>query len=137
MFGSDFARCSPPRQTVKLLVKSTRCLDNTHHVLFCFMRTKMSKRWQIYIPSDVRKQLQIHPNTIMEWIIEGTTARVIPVPEDPTRAFRGSGKKGLVKQLLKERRRDRQNQKRLSLQIEVLNVRKLAARKALAPDDPI
>jgi AbrB family looped-hinge helix DNA binding protein len=74
------------------------------------MRTKMSKRGQISIPSDVRKRLRIRPNTTVEWIIEGATARVIPVPDDPIRAFRGSGKKGLVKQLLKERRRDRQRE---------------------------
>jgi len=42
--------------------------------------------------------------------VEGATARVIPVPADPIRAFRGSGKKDLVKQLLKERRRDRQRE---------------------------
>ena len=74
------------------------------------MRTKMSKRGQISIPSVVRKQLHIGPNTTLEWVIEGATARVIPVPEDPIQAFRGSGKKGLVKQLLKERRRDRQRE---------------------------
>ena len=74
------------------------------------MRTKMSKRGQISIPSVVRKQLHIGPNTTLEWVIEGATARVIPVPEDPIQAFRGSGKKGLVKQLLRERRRDRQRE---------------------------
>lgn len=74
------------------------------------MRTKMSKRGQISVPSVVRKQLHIGPNTTLEWVIEGATARVIPVPEDPIQAFRGSGKKGLVKQLLKERRRDRQRE---------------------------
>jgi AbrB family looped-hinge helix DNA binding protein len=74
------------------------------------VRTKISKRGQISIPSIVRKQLHIGPNTTLEWVIEGTTARVIPVPEDPIRAFRGSGKKGLVKQLIKERRRDRQRE---------------------------
>ena len=71
------------------------------------MRTKMSKRGQISVPSVVRKQLHIGPNTTLEWVIEGATARVIPVPEDPIQAFRGSGKKGLVRQLLIERRRDR------------------------------
>jgi AbrB family looped-hinge helix DNA binding protein len=74
------------------------------------MRTKMSKRGQISVPSKIRKQLHIGPNTTLEWVIEGATARVIPVPEDPVQAFRGSGKKGLVKQLLKERRRDRQRE---------------------------
>ena len=74
------------------------------------MRTKMSKRGQISIPSHVRKELHIRPNTTVEWIIEGATARMIPVPDDPIRAFRGSGKRGLVKKLLKERRRDRQRE---------------------------
>jgi AbrB family looped-hinge helix DNA binding protein len=74
------------------------------------MRTKMSKRGQISVPAVVRKQLHIGPNTTLEWVIEGATARVIPVPEDPIQAFRGSGKKGLVRQLLIERRRDRQRE---------------------------
>jgi AbrB family looped-hinge helix DNA binding protein len=74
------------------------------------MRTKMSKRGQVSIPSTIRKQLNIGPNTTLEWVVEGATARVIPVPEDPIRAFRGSGKKGLVTQLLRERRRDRQRE---------------------------
>ena len=74
------------------------------------MRTKISKRGQISIPSVVRKQLRIGPNSTLEWVIEGATARVIPVPEDPIQAFRGSGKKGLVKQLLRERLRDRQRE---------------------------
>jgi bifunctional DNA-binding transcriptional regulator/antitoxin component of YhaV-PrlF toxin-antitoxin module len=70
----------------------------------------MSKRGQISVPSKIRKQLHIGPETTLEWIVEGVTARVIPVPADPVRAFRGSGKKGLVKQLLKDRRRDRQTE---------------------------
>jgi AbrB family looped-hinge helix DNA binding protein len=74
------------------------------------MRTKLSKRGQISVPSEVRKKLHIGPDTTLEWVVEGATARVIPVPADPIRAFRGSGKKGLVKQLLKERRRDRQRE---------------------------
>jgi AbrB family looped-hinge helix DNA binding protein len=74
------------------------------------MRTKISKRGQISVPSKIRKQLHIGPDTTLEWVLEGATARVIPVPADPIRAFRGSGKKGLVKQLLKERRLDRQRE---------------------------
>jgi AbrB family looped-hinge helix DNA binding protein len=74
------------------------------------MRTKMSKRGQISVPAKIRKQLQIGPETTLEWIVEGATARVIPVPADPVRAFRGSGKKGLVKRLLKDRRRERQTE---------------------------
>lgn len=77
---------------------------------FMVMKTKVTKRGQVSVPSGVRKQLQIGPNTTLEWVVEGATARVIPVPADPVRAFRGSGKKGLVKQLLKDRRRDRQKE---------------------------
>ena len=74
------------------------------------MKTKVTKRGQVSVPSRVRKQLHIGPDTTLEWVVEGATARVIPVPADPVRAFRGSGKKGLVKDLLKDRRRDRQKE---------------------------
>jgi AbrB family looped-hinge helix DNA binding protein len=74
------------------------------------MRTKLTKRGQISIPSEIRKKLHIGPDTTLEWVVEGTTARVIPLPADPLKAFRGSGKKGMVKRLLEERRRDRQKE---------------------------
>lgn len=72
------------------------------------MRTKVTKRGQVSVPSQVRKKLQIGPNSTLEWVVEGNTARVIPLPADPVKAFRGSGKKGAVKRLLKDRARDRQ-----------------------------
>jgi AbrB family looped-hinge helix DNA binding protein len=68
------------------------------------MRTKVTKRGYVTIPQKIRKQLRIGPDTTLKWVIEGTTARVIPVPADPIKAFRGSGKKGLVEQLLRDRR---------------------------------
>lgn len=82
-------------------------------ILYCkneIMRTKMTKRGQVSVPSEVRKKLKLGPNTTLEWIIEGNTARVIPLPSDPVGAFRGSGKKGMVKRLLQERRQDRQQE---------------------------
>jgi hypothetical protein len=57
-----------------------------------------------------RVTIQIGPATVLEWVIEGQTARVIPLPADPVRAFRGSGKTGQVAALLRERRRDRQRE---------------------------
>ena len=68
------------------------------------MRTKLTKRGQASIPSEIRHQLGIRPGTTLEWVVEGATARMIPLPADPLRAFRGSGKKGMVKRLLEERR---------------------------------
>ena len=70
------------------------------------MRTKVTKRGQVSVPAEVRKKLQIGPETTLEWVVEGATARIIPLPVDPIKAFRGSGKKGLVKRLLEERGRD-------------------------------
>lgn len=74
------------------------------------MHTKMSKRGQVSVPSCVRTKLRIGTDTRLEWLIEGDTARVIPLPADAIKAFRGSGKKGLVKQLLREREKDRKRE---------------------------
>ena len=71
------------------------------------MRTKVTKRGQVSVPSEIRKKLSIGPNTTLEWAIEGNAVRVIPIPDDPIKAFRGSGPKGGVQRLLKERQRDR------------------------------
>jgi AbrB family looped-hinge helix DNA binding protein len=71
------------------------------------MRTKISKRGQVSVPSEVRKRLGIGPDTTLEWTIEGNSAKVFPIPADPIKAFRGSGPKGQVQRLLKERHRDR------------------------------
>lgn len=67
------------------------------------MRTKVTKYGQVSVPSEVRKQLHIAAGSALEWVIEGRTARVIPLPADPIKAFRGSAKKGMVKKLLGER----------------------------------
>lgn len=77
---------------------------------FMNMRTKLTKRGQVSVPSGVRKQLHIGPDTTLEWVVEGATARVIPVPKDPIKAFRGSGKKSMVRDLLKDRRQDRERE---------------------------
>lgn len=74
------------------------------------MHTKISKRGQVSVPSHVRKQLQIGADTRLEWVIEGATVRVIPLPPDGISAFRESGKKGLAKQLLRERENDRKRE---------------------------
>ena len=74
------------------------------------MRTKVTKRGQVSVPSEVRKKLQIGPETELEWVVEGATVRVIPLPSDPVSAFRGSGRKGAIKRLLRDRKRDRQRE---------------------------
>lgn len=71
------------------------------------MRTKVTTRGQVSIPAPIRRHLRIKADTTVEWVVEGNTARVIPLPDDPLEAFRGSGKGRTVKALLTDRRRDR------------------------------
>jgi AbrB family looped-hinge helix DNA binding protein len=47
------------------------------------MKTKVTKRGQVSVPSAVRRQLHIGPNVTLEWIVEGATARVILYPQIP------------------------------------------------------
>jgi hypothetical protein len=49
---------------------------------------------QVSIPAPIRRQLRITADTTVEWIVEGSTVRVIPLPDDPLAAFRGSGRGG-------------------------------------------
>jgi bifunctional DNA-binding transcriptional regulator/antitoxin component of YhaV-PrlF toxin-antitoxin module len=74
------------------------------------MRTKITIDGYVIIPRKIRKPLHVGPDTGLEWVVEGATARVIPVLVDPVRAFRGSRKKGMAEQLLKERRLGRQRE---------------------------
>jgi AbrB family looped-hinge helix DNA binding protein len=73
------------------------------------VRTKVTTRGRVSIPSAVRKRLQIKPETVLEWIVEGSTARVIPLPDDPIATLRGAGRKGEVRRLLVDRRADRRH----------------------------
>ena len=71
------------------------------------MRTKVTIRGQVSIPAPVRRELGIKAETTLEWVVEGNTVRVIPIPDDPLVAFRGSGKGGSVRRLLADRQRER------------------------------
>jgi len=70
------------------------------------VRTCVTKRGQVSIPVRARKLLGIKPYTVLEWVVEGNALRAIPIPADPVAALRGSGSRGAVKRLLKDRRRD-------------------------------
>ena len=76
------------------------------------MRTTVTERGQVSIPAGVRRQLGIAPLSSVEWVVENGSVRLIPIPADPVRALRGSGRPGAVRRLLSERRRDRQEEDR-------------------------
>lgn len=71
------------------------------------MRTKVTSRGQTVVPAKIRKDHQILPQAQLEWIDDGETIRVIPIPADPIRASKGSSK-GLHQRLLRERELERQ-----------------------------
>lgn len=58
------------------------------------------------IPATLRRAHRITPRTRIEWIDDGETIRVVPLPEDPIAAARGTAK-GLRRVLLSERRHER------------------------------
>ena len=75
-----------------------------------------SKRGQIVIPRDVRKQLRIIPGKKLLIKTEGDHAIITPLPDDPVKHFCGifSGKPSLIKSLLEERRAERKHEAKKS-----------------------
>jgi len=71
------------------------------------MRTTVTSRGQTVVPAKIRKDHQIHPQTQLEWIDDGETIRVVPIPLDTIRAAKGISK-GLRRRLIKEREQERQ-----------------------------
>jgi AbrB family looped-hinge helix DNA binding protein len=75
------------------------------------MQTAVTKRGQTVIPAQIRKRYRIRAGTKLAWIDDGKMIRVVPIPDDPIKALRGSAKgEGLLVELLAERRRDRERE---------------------------
>jgi AbrB family looped-hinge helix DNA binding protein len=76
------------------------------------MKTKVTVRGQVSIPSPIRKKFNIEPETQVSWQVEGNTIRMIPLPKDPVSAFRGLGlEKYSTEKLIRDRKDDRQKER--------------------------
>lgn len=71
--------------------------------------TVITRRGQTVVPAAVRKRHGLKDGTRLVWLDDGETIRVVPVPDDPIRALRGSGRgQGLLARLLEDRRAEAQ-----------------------------
>lgn len=78
------------------------------------MTTTLSEKRQISIPKDLCDQLHIEPGARIAWEVRDHKLVGYPIPKEGWRALVGRHKGGpdLVKQLLKQRREDREREKR-------------------------
>jgi len=75
------------------------------------MKTTVSTRGQVSIPAKLRKKFLIEPETQVEWIEEANAIKIVPLPKDPIKAFRGAGRgRYTSKNLLRDRQRDRREE---------------------------
>ena len=75
------------------------------------MKSTVSTRGQVSIPAKLRKKFLIEPETQVEWIEEGNAIKVVPLPKDPIKAFRGAGRgRYTSEKLLRDRKRERREE---------------------------
>ncbi len=74
----------------------------------------VSGKGQIVIPREVRRRLQILPGRKLLIKVEGDSAVMTPLPDDPVEHFCGIFKEGLLltEGLLEERRKERDSEDR-------------------------
>jgi len=66
------------------------------------MKTTVTARGQTVVTAKIRKDHQIGSRTQLEWIDDGETIRVVPLPADTVHAAKGISR-GLHQKLLEER----------------------------------
>jgi AbrB family looped-hinge helix DNA binding protein len=72
------------------------------------MKSTISARGQVSIPTALRKKFGIETETQVEWIEEGNAIKIVPLPKDPIKAFRGAGKNRYTSaKLIEDRTKER------------------------------
>lgn len=66
------------------------------------MTSTVTVRGQTAIPASIRRQFNITARTRLEWIDDGHSITVVPVPQDPIRALQGKYKDSRLSQALAE-----------------------------------
>jgi len=75
------------------------------------MKAKVTARGQVSIPAEIRRKFNIEPDSRVEWVVEGSVIKVVPLPNDPVAAFRGRGSgKYSTELLIEERRAERESE---------------------------
>jgi len=76
------------------------------------MKTKLTKRGQTVVPSEIRKHFNIEGSSMLQWMVEGDIITVLPVPANPVEALKGIIKGNVsFKKFMNDRRSDREMEK--------------------------
>jgi AbrB family looped-hinge helix DNA binding protein len=72
------------------------------------MESTVTVRGQTAIPAAIRRRYNIKPKTKLEWIDDGHTITVLPIPQDSIKVLKGKFKDtDLLKALLESRKEER------------------------------
>jgi bifunctional DNA-binding transcriptional regulator/antitoxin component of YhaV-PrlF toxin-antitoxin module len=72
------------------------------------MESTVTVRGQTSIPAAIRRRYNINHKTKLEWIDDGNTITVLPIPKDPIKALKGRFEDtNLLQALLRSRKEER------------------------------
>ncbi|MDP3722549.1 MAG: AbrB/MazE/SpoVT family DNA-binding domain-containing protein [Candidatus Omnitrophota bacterium] len=78
------------------------------------MESTVTERGQTAIPAALRKKYGLKAHMKLVWVDTGGGIRVVPVPTDAVKSFRGMFKGlGLTESLLKDRREELEREQRI------------------------